>query len=176
MMVTVRGAAWLAKWLASRLAGVVAFAPVRSRGSFVVAMVAVVAASVSACGPVDDDFAPAGCHQPPDGNWQVSDRQLPNVAGMDVEAAAAAFDQIDLAVSWRYHYATAPFGGGGYSECWCTAPPDGQVEDAHVTDEGWVIVFVFRDGPILGGRPQPADGWGCEEAAAMAMEARAGKA
>lgn len=117
---------------------------------------------------VDDDFGPAVCHQPPpEGNWQVGDRQLPDVAGMRPQAAAAAFQRIDLAVSWRYHYPTDQTGRGGYSECWCTAPPDGQVDDAHLSEGGWVIVFVFRDAPIHGGRPQPAEGWGCGEAAAL---------
>lgn len=125
-----------------------------------------------ACGLMDDEGALA-CQQPPEGNWQIGDRELPPVIGMNPVQAAAAFDRIDLAVSWRYSYATEPSGETGYSECWCVAPPDGTVNDAFVTETGWVVVMVSRDAPILGGRPQPRVGWGCEASSSLVLPANA---
>lgn len=139
----------------------------RLRDLLGIVTVAFVATVVPGCTLADDDVGPGACQRPPDGDWQLGDRELPDVTGMHPEAAAAAFDRVELAVSWRYHYATEPTGRTGYSECWCTAPPDGRVDDAQVTENGWVIVFVLRDAPILGGRPQPAKGWGCEGTASI---------
>ena len=136
----------------------------RSRAVLAAATLALLMGLVPGCALADDD-GPLACRQPPEGNWEVGDRELPNVTGMRPQAAAAAFDRIDLAVSWRYYYDTEPSGRSGYSECWCTAPPDGVVDETHVTESGWVIVFVTRDAPLIGGRPQPEDGWGCHDSA-----------
>lgn len=138
------------------------------RGPLCALVVSVILATVPACGLTDDEGALA-CQQPPEGNWQLGERELPQVIGMKPDQAAAAFDRIDLAVSWRYSYTTEPSRREGYSECWCVAPPDGTVDDAFVTDTGWVVVMVSRDAPMFGGRPQPRVGWGCEGATSSLM-------
>lgn len=125
------------------------------------AILALTLALAPGCGLTDDD-SPNGCTQPPDGNWRVDEREIPDVVGRAPAAAADAFERADVAVSWRYTYATGPDDRTGYSECWCVPPPDGTVEHVDVTEGSWAVVFVRRDTAINGGRPQPEFGWGCE--------------
>ena len=132
-------------------------------------------ALTAACIPLsrDDDETGLACQRPPEGELipvqqngdaVVATQEFPGVVGMTAEQAAETLGATELAVSWRYHYATDPRDGRvGYSECWCVAPPEGVVQDASVTEGGWLIVTVARDTGIVGGRPQPRLGWGCEE-------------
>lgn len=127
----------------------------------------------TACIPIarDDDETGLACRDAPDGELLpvrqdgdvlIAD-QFPGLIGMTPEQAAETLAERDLAVSWRYHYATNPLDDRiGYSECWCVAPPDGVVMEASVSDGGWLIVMVARDTGIVGGRPQPRLGWGCD--------------
>lgn len=128
----------------------------------------------AACMPFgsDDDDAGLACQVAPEGELlPVQQRgdvivagQFPELAGMTSEQAAETLAETDLAVSWRYYYATDPTDRRlGYAECWCVPPPDGVVQDASVTEGGWLIVTVARDTGIVGGRGQPRLGWGCEE-------------
>jgi hypothetical protein len=114
------------------------------------------------CGLFDVETGLA-CQEPPEGNWQLTDQDIPDVSGMRPRQAAAAFDRADLDVSWRYSYDTEEGGRVGYSECWCIAPPDGTVDWTATSDAGWLIVNVTRSDPMPGGRPQPRAGWGCDE-------------
>lgn len=124
--------------------------------------VLVVAMSIFAgCGHFEES-AGVACQEPPEGNWIVGDRDVPNLRGMTPEAAGAALDSADIDASWRYSYATDPNQPNvGYTECWCAPPPDGVVDDATTAEDGWLIVFVNRTEPIFGGRPQPELGWEC---------------
>lgn len=126
-----------------------------------------------ACIPIggDDDETGLACQRPPEGELLavqqdgdvVMAEQFPGLVGMTSEQAAETLADTDLAVSWRWYYPTDPNDPRvGYAECWCVAPPDGVVQDAIVTEGGWLIVTVARDAGIAGGRPQPRLGWGCE--------------
>jgi hypothetical protein len=130
-----------------------------------------IALSAAACGVLPPESPAAtqetelACNEAPEGNWRVGDREIPEVEGWPPDQAAAAFDEADIAVSWRYNYATEPpeeETGTGYAECWCRAPLDGVVQSVVPSDGGWLIVMVERAAPMPGGRPQPALGWGCE--------------
>lgn len=83
-----------------------------------------------------------------------------------VELLEEAGDDPGLPVTWRYHYKTDPANPNvGYSECWCIVPPDGRVIAADVTEFGQLLIMVERSQAIVGGRPQPRLGWGCEDEA-----------
>lgn len=125
------------------------------RLAFLTLLVAVCAG----CGLIETE-AGLACQEPPDGGL-VGDREVPDVTGLGPDLAAATLDRAEVGVSWRYSYLTELGGPGGYSECWCVPPPDGVVEDVSTSDEGWLIVFVRRPEPMIGGRPQPRIGWGC---------------
>jgi len=133
-------------------------------------LLAALALSTVACGvlgPEPTQDSGLACNEPPEGNWQVRNREIPDVTGTRPAEAAAQFAREGIAVTWRYSYETQAAVGGtqaGYAECWCMAPPDGVVQDVVPSDKGWLIVMVARGAPISGGRPQPRLGWGCEEA------------
>ena len=125
------------------------------------AVLVVVTSIVAGCGLFEANVGLA-CQEPPEGNWIVGEREVPNLRGMTPEAAAVALDSADIDASWRYSYATdANEPNVGYSECWCAPPPDGVVDNVTTAEEGWLIVFVNRTEPIFGGRPQPELGWEC---------------
>lgn len=129
-----------------------------------IGVLAVLSLAIMGCGAVgptqEDGLA---CQEPPEGNWRVGSRDIPDVAGRRPGDAAESLARAGIAVSWRYQYFTEAGGRVGYSECWCVAPPDDSVvQDVTTSDEGWLIVFVNRDEPIPGGRDQPVLGWGCE--------------
>lgn len=130
---------------------------------FRIAVVAVLGVALMGCGTVgptqEDGLA---CQEPPEGNWRVGSREIPEVAGRRPSDAADSLARSGIAVSWRYQYFTEAGGQVGYSECWCVAPPDdGVVQDVTAADGGWLIVMVDRGEPIPGGRDQPVLGWGC---------------
>ena len=129
-----------------------------------VAVLAVLILAVMGCGVVGPtQQTELACLEPPEGNWRVGSREIPDVAGSRPADAAESLARAGIAVSWRYQYGTEGTGRTGYSECWCEVPPnDGVVQDVTTGDEGWLIVMVERDDPMLGGRPQPRLGWGCE--------------
>ncbi len=140
-----------------------------------VAVVVVMVVS-AACIPFGRDDGETGlaCQVAPEGELLPVERdgdvivapEFPELVGLTPEQAAERLEPDDLAVSWRYSYATDVTDRRvGYSECWCIPPPDGVVQDASVTEGGWLIVTVARDGGIVGGRPQPRLGWGCDDAA-----------
>jgi hypothetical protein len=117
-------------------------------------------AIVAGCGLVQESSGLA-CQQPPDGNWSLDGRQVPELNGLRPDEAASRLEATDIDASWRYSYATTPDRRGGYSECWCEPPPDGTVMDVATGSGGWLIVMVERPQPMMGGRDQPALGWGC---------------
>lgn len=103
------------------------------------------------------------CQEPPAPEVILGDRDVPDIEGMAPDVAAASLELAGIVPSWRYGYLTEPGGPGGYSECWCVPPPDGIVEMVHADSGEQLIVFVDRQGgPIIGGRPQPQLGWGCD--------------
>jgi hypothetical protein len=134
-------------------------------GFRVVVLAALVLGALTACGlvPAPTQNSGLACNEPPEGNWRAGGREIPDVAGRRPSEAAAAFAEADIAVSWRYNYATDLNNSNiGYAECWCEVPPDdGVVQDVTVGD-GWLIVHVERREGIAGGREQPRLGWGCE--------------
>ena len=103
------------------------------------------------------------CQDPPTQAEALGQREVPNLIGMNPEAAAEALDDAGIAPSWRYSYRTNPPGRtDGYSECWCVPPPDGLVNSVSAEPGEQLIVVVERSQPIDGGRAQPTQGWGCE--------------
>ncbi len=102
------------------------------------------------------------CQDPPAADEVLGDREVPPITGLSAEEASAALEAAGIRPSWRYSYGTSMNGNAGYSECWCVPPPDGEVGDVAGTPNEQLIVFVERDGPLIGGRPQPRIGWGCE--------------
>jgi hypothetical protein len=97
------------------------------------------------------------------------------MAGLDVtsmtaaEVGAAAVDR-GLAVTWRYEFDIGEAHGvNGYSECWCMAPPAGQVTQVLYDSTGALIVFVDSGQVLAVPRQQPRLGWGCGDAFARAI-------
>jgi hypothetical protein len=137
------------------------------RLSFVAFLLAAVVAT--GCGLVPEEQAGLACQRPMAGAKPLEFAPpLPPLFGMTPAEADAAIQaaELDVDVTWRYHYSTE-IGGGptGYSECWCIPPPDGAVLQADYNLEfGQLVVLVERAQPIPGGRAQPTLGWGCDEA------------
>jgi hypothetical protein len=101
------------------------------------------------------------------------------MAGVDVsvmsaaEVGAVAIER-GLGVTWRYQYAIGEaHGERGYAECWCVAPPGGQVTEVLYDSTGGLIVFVDAGQVMPAERPQPRLGWGCNERATLPTETAA---
>ena len=120
--------------------------------------------SATACGLTPEAQVGLACQAPPGPEVPVAGADPPDVIGLAPQEAAARLDIADVSaeITWRYHYSTEAGGGPtGYSECWCIPPPDGRVSEAEYTEAGQLLVFVEREEPMVGGRPQPTLGWGC---------------
>lgn len=127
-----------------------------------IALAVVIVMLAGGCG-VELGQSGMACEEPPAPEDILGDRDVPDIEGMAPDVAAASLERADIVPSWRYGYLTEPEGPGGYSECWCVPPPDGVVEMVHADSGEQLIVFVDRQGgPIIGGRPQPQLGWGCD--------------
>jgi hypothetical protein len=125
--------------------------------------------ATTGCGLIPEPQVGLAC-QIPAGRPETVEamREVPNLIGKTPQETAALLEADDagVEVTWRYHYSTqAADDTVGYSECWCIPPPDGEVSSAEITEFNQLLIFVSRDGSIIGGRPQPTLGWGCEEAA-----------
>lgn len=103
------------------------------------------------------------CQDPPAPDERRGDREVPAIAGLTAEEANALLEAAGIRPSWRYSYSASLNGTDGYSECWCIPPPSGRVRDEPGNANEQLIVFVEREAPMIGGRPQPRLGWGCGE-------------
>ena len=82
---------------------------------------------------------------------------------MSAAEVESLLTDLGLCFEFRYSYPTGPEVDGtqeGYSERWCTAPPDGRVDDALYGGQGEIVVFV-EDDEIHELRKQPPAGWNC---------------
>lgn len=131
----------------------------------------VVMVILGACGMLPEPEVGLAC-MPPESVQAVEQpvetrNEFHHLLGMRPQQVEAELAENDpgVEVTWRYQYPTdAGDGKVGYSECWCSAPPDGRVIVAEVTEFGQLLVMVEREAPIIGGRAQPRLGWGCDEA------------
>lgn len=133
--------------------------------------------ATTGCGLIPEPQVGLACQIPPGRPETVEAmREVPNLIGKTPQETAALLEADDpgVEVTWRYHYSTqAADDTVGYSECWCIPPPDGEVTSTEITEFNQLLIFVSRDGPIVGGRAQPTLGWGCEEAEATSGIGRA---
>lgn len=131
-------------------------------------LVVALATVVTGCSAVPNlDQGGMGCHK--GGNGKQPDG-LPTdpgqpLAGIDVVGQSPAdigraAEAKGLTVSYRLEYATGNYRQEGYSECWCTPPPEGRVSLVLWGSTGELIVMT-ETGMKPGGRSQPVFGWGC---------------
>jgi hypothetical protein len=131
---------------------------------------------VAACGLVPE--APAGleCQRMPAGGGELRegedplapDGPLANLPVTEMEAGevGARAEEQGYDVTYRYMYDVGPqpeSGSTGYSECWCVPPPPGRVFAVSYDAIGRIIVMVDSGEHRDSVRPQPVQGWGCEE-------------
>jgi len=126
-----------------------------------VLILSLMVAAASGCG-IHLDEAGVACQDQAAPSEILGDREVPDIHGMTGEAAAAALERAGIQPTWRYDYATEPDRRTGYSECWCIPPPDGVVDSVSAAPNEQLVVMVSRSEPMLGGRPQPKLGWGCD--------------
>jgi hypothetical protein len=133
-------------------------------------------AFVSACGLVPERVAGLECQRMPAGGGELREGEDPLAAGgpfegvpvmdMTAEAVAQRAEDEGYGVTYRYQYDVGPQpenGGTGYSECWCVPPPDGRVIAVNYDAIGRIIVMVQSEQARDSVRPQPVQGWGCDE-------------
>lgn len=116
------------------------------------------------CGALEPQVGMACQHPPQRPAPPAALDDVPSLIGRTPEQAAALLEDVPgVDVTWRYHYSTEAGGGPtGYSECWCVPPPDGRVDTVEILETNQLMVYVVRAGPIVGGRAQPVQGWGCD--------------
>ena len=135
-----------------------------------------VAFLLAACGLVPETPAGLECQRMPAGGGELREGEDPlaaggPLAGLPVTEMAAAdlgarAEELGLGVTYRYHYdvgAQPESGSQGYSECWCVPPPPGRVTGVSYDAIGRIIVMVDSGEARDTVRPQPVEGWGCEE-------------
>jgi hypothetical protein len=126
---------------------------------------------LTAFAPGTGPAAHSGCRMavPPEQVDEVrpTDEGQPHYESGYTDMSAAEVEtlltELGLCFEFRYSYPTGPEVDGsqvGYSERWCTAPPDGRVDDALYGGQGAIIVFV-EDDQIRELREQPPAGWNC---------------
>lgn len=88
------------------------------------------------------------------------------VTKMTAEAVAAQAERGGFEVTYRYQYDVGPqpeSGSQGYAECWCVPPAPGKVFAVSYDSVGRIIVMVDSGEHRDAVRPQPKQGWGCDE-------------
>ena len=132
-----------------------------------VLLLAGIAAILMGCSAVPNlDQGGMGCQNAGDGSQHDGSPTDPGqpLAGVEIVGRSAADVGRDaeakgLIVRYHLSYATRN-DGGGYAECWCTPPNEGQVREVFWGSSGQL--FVVADAPMKpGGRDQPTFGWGC---------------
>ena len=130
-------------------------------------LVLAVAFVLSGCSAVPNlDQGGMGCQNAGDGTQRSGNPTDPGqpLAGIDVAGRAPRdvgreAEARGLIVRYHLEYATTN-DGGGYAECWCTPPTEGQVAEVFWGSNGQLFV-VAETAMKPGGRGQPAFGWGC---------------
>jgi hypothetical protein len=137
------------------------------RGAVRAILLATAAALVTACSAVPNlDQGGMGCQNAGDGVQRDGSPTDPGqpLAGIAVVGRAPAdvgreAEAKGLIVRYHLDYATTN-DGGGYGECWCTPPTEGQVSEVFWGSNGQLFVVAHAQ-MKPGGRDQPAFGWGC---------------
>ena len=132
----------------------------------VVGLVAVAFAMMGCAAVPNLDQGGMGCQNAGDGRQHDGAPTDPGqpLAGVEVVGRSAA--DVGRAATAkglivRYHLDYATTGdGGGYAECWCTPPTEGEVSEVFWGSNGQLFV-VAHTGMKPGGRDQPTFGWGC---------------
>lgn len=131
-----------------------------------VLLLAGIAAVLMGCSAVPNlDQGGMGCQNAGDGSQHDGSPTDPGqpLAGVEVVGRSAAdvgreAEARGLIV--RYHLDYATNDGGGYGECWCTPPTEGQVGEVFWGSNGQLFVVAYA--PMKSTvRDQPAFGWGC---------------
>ena len=132
-----------------------------------IAAILAIAFVFSGCSAVPNlDQGGMGCQNAGDGTQRVGNPNDPGqpLAGIDVAGRAPADvgrEAEARGVVVRYHLAYATTNdGGGYNECWCTPPTEGQVSEVFWGSNGQLFV-VAETAMKPGGRDQPTYGWDC---------------
>ena len=132
-----------------------------------VILLAGIAAVLLGCSGVPNlDQGGMGCQNAGDGSQRDGSPTDPGqpLAGVAVIGRTAAevgreAEAKGLVVRYHLDYATTN-DGGGYAECWCTPPTEGQVSEVFWGSNGQL--FVVANAQMKpGGRDQPTFGWGC---------------
>ncbi len=83
-----------------------------------------------------------------------------NLLEMDVAEASSIVESSGLCRSYRYVYMSDPTARLGFSEIWCSPPPEGWVfEVGYATDRS--VIVLIRSHNVQPKRSQPPGGWGC---------------
>ena len=122
--------------------------------------------------------APAGleCQRTPVGGGELREGEDPLAPGgplddvpvteMTAGAVGQQARQAGIEVTYRYEYDVGPqpeSGSSAYAECWCVPPPRGEVYAVAYDSIGRIIVLVDSGEHRDAVRPQPEQGWGCED-------------
>src|SRR6478736_4387241 len=132
-----------------------------------IAAILVMAFVLSGCAAVPNlDQGGMGCQNAGNGIQHAGNPTDPGqpLAGIEVAGHAPAdvgreAEARGLVVRYHLDYATSN-DGGGYNECWCTPPTEGQVSEVFWGSNGQLFV-VATTAMKPGGRDQPTYGWGC---------------
>jgi hypothetical protein len=106
-----------------------------------------------------------GCQNAGDGSRHDGSPTDPGqpLAGVEIvgrQAADVGREAEAKGLVVRYHLSYATNDGGGYGECWCTPPTEGQVSEVFWGSNGQL--FVVAHAPMKPSvRDQPTFGWGC---------------
>ena len=136
-------------------------------------------ALATACSLVPEEQVGLECQRSLPGGREAREGQDPLAEGgpleglpvteMTAETVGQRAEVAGFGVTYRYQYDVGPQpenGSTGYSECWCVPPPPGEVFAVAYDSIGRVIVMVQADEARDSVRPQPVQGWGCEDAPA----------
>jgi hypothetical protein len=139
---------------------------VRRSARHVVALSAVAVVMMGCSGVPNLDQGGMGCQNAGDGSQHEGSPTDPGqpLAGVAVVGRAPAdvgreAEAKGLIVRYHLDYATTN-DGGGYGECWCTPPTEGQVSEVFWGSNGQLFVVAHAQ-MKAGGRDQPTFGWGC---------------
>lgn len=139
---------------------------VRQGARHVVSLFVVAVVMMGCSGVPNLDHGGMGCQNAGDGTQHDGTPTDPGqpLAGVEVVGrppadVGRAAEAQGLIVRYLLDYATTN-DGGGYGECWCTPPTEGQVSEVFWGSNGQLFVVAHTD-MKPGGRDQPTFGWGC---------------
>ena len=132
-----------------------------------IAVILAIAFVLGGCSAVPNlDQGGMGCQNAGDGTQRSGNPTDPGqpLAGINVSGRSPAdvgreAEARGLVVRYQLEYAIGN-DGGGYTECWCTPPTEGQVSEVFWGSNGQLFVHAAT-AMKSSWRDQPTFGWGC---------------